>query len=112
VPTEGEINIEDLIADKGCLITISHGGYIKRMPMTTFRQQRRGGKGVVGMDTKEEDFVEHVFTASTHDYLLFFTATGRVYWKKVHEVPEAGGPPAARPSSISWRSTATRRSRP
>jgi DNA gyrase subunit A len=90
VPAEGEIAIEDLIADKGCLITISHGGYIKRMPMTTFRQQRRGGKGVVGMDTKEEDFVEHVFTASTHDYLLFFTATGRVYWKKVHEVPEAG----------------------
>jgi DNA gyrase subunit A len=90
VPDEGEIAIEDLIADKGCIITISHGGYIKRVPVATFRQQKRGGKGVVGMDTKEEDYVEHVFTASTHDYLLFFTETGRVYWKKVYEVPETG----------------------
>jgi DNA gyrase subunit A len=90
VPDEGEIAIEDLIADRGCVLTISHAGYIKRMPVTTFRQQRRGGKGVVGMDTKEEDYVEHVFTASTHDHLLFFTAKGRVYWKKVYEVPEAG----------------------
>lgn len=90
VPDEGEIAIEDLIADKGCIIALSHGGYIKRMPVSTFRQQRRGGKGVVGMNTKEEDYVEHVFTASTHDYLLFFTETGRVHWKKVHEVPEAG----------------------
>jgi DNA gyrase subunit A len=89
VPDEGEINVEDLIADKGCIITLSHGGYIKRVPVSTFRQQRRGGKGVVGMDTKEEDYVEHVFTASTHDYLLFFTEAGRVYWKKVYEVPEA-----------------------
>ena len=90
VPDEGEIAIEDLIADRGCVLTISHGGYIKRMPVTTFRQQRRGGKGVIGMETKEEDYVEHVFTASTHDSLLFFTEKGRVYWKKVHEVPEAG----------------------
>jgi len=90
VPDEGEISIEDLIADKGCIITLSHQGYIKRMPVAVFRQQRRGGKGVVGMDTKEEDYVEHVFTASTHDYLLFFTEGGRVYWKKVYEVPEAG----------------------
>ncbi|MBU4460203.1 MAG: DNA gyrase subunit A, partial [Verrucomicrobia bacterium] len=89
VPDEGEIAIEDLIADRGCVLTISHGGYIKRMPVTTFRQQRRGGKGVMGMETKEEDYVEHVFTASTHDSLLFFTEKGRVYWKKVHEVPEA-----------------------
>ncbi|HPF99644.1 MAG TPA: DNA gyrase subunit A [Kiritimatiellia bacterium] len=90
VPDEGEINIEDLIADRGCVITISHSGYIKRAPMATFRQQRRGGKGVMGMETKEEDYVEHVFTASTHDYMLFFTAKGRVYWKKVYEIPEAG----------------------
>ncbi len=90
VPEEGEINVEDLIADRGCVITISHTGYIKRVPVATFRQQRRGGKGVVGMDTKEEDYVEHVFTASTHDYMLFFTATGRVYWKKVYEIPEGG----------------------
>ena len=90
VPDEGEINIEDLIADRGCVITISHTGYIKRVPVSTYRQQRRGGKGVVGMDTKEEDYVEHVFTASTHDYMLFFTPKGRVYWKKVYEIPEGG----------------------
>ena len=90
VPDEGEISVEDLIADRGCVITISHTGYIKRVPVATFKQQRRGGKGVVGMDTKEEDYVEHVFTASTHDYMLFFTATGRVYWKKVYEIPEGG----------------------
>jgi len=90
VPEEGEIAVEDLIADRGCVLTISHAGYIKRMPMTTFRQQRRGGKGVVGMETKEEDYVELVFTASTHDSLLFFTERGRAYWKKVYEVPEAG----------------------
>ena len=90
VPDEGEIAVEDLIADRGCVITISHTGYIKRVPVATFKQQRRGGKGVVGMDTKEEDYVEHVFTASTHDYMLFFTATGRVYWKKVYEIPEGG----------------------
>ncbi len=88
VPDEGEIAIEDLIADRGCVITISHGGYIKRMPVSTFRQQRRGGKGVMGMETKEEDYVEHVFTASTHDNLLFFTAKGDVFAKKVHEIPE------------------------
>ncbi len=90
VPAEGEIDVEDLIADRGCVITISHAGYIKRAPVASFRQQRRGGKGVMGMDTKEEDYVEHVFTASTHDYMLFFTAKGRVYWKKVYEIPEAG----------------------
>lgn len=90
VPEEGEIQIQDLIADQGCVITISHAGYIKRVPVSTYRQQRRGGKGVMGMDTKEEDYVEHVFTASTHDTLLFFTERGRVYAKKVYEVPEAG----------------------
>ena len=88
VPDEGEINIEDLIADQGCVITISHSRYIKRVPVSTYRQQRRGGKGVVGMETKDEDYVEHVFTASTHDTLLFFTEQGRVFWKKVYEVPE------------------------
>ncbi|HMO52180.1 MAG TPA: DNA gyrase subunit A [Kiritimatiellia bacterium] len=88
VPDEGELNMEDLIADKGCVITLSHSGYIKRVPVETFREQKRGGKGVAGMDTKDEDFVEHVFSASTHDYLLFFTSAGRVHWKKVYEVPE------------------------
>ena len=90
VADEGEINIEDLIADQGCVITISHEGYIKRVPVSTYRQQRRGGKGVAGMATKEEDYVEHVFTASTHDVILFFTERGRMYAKHVYEIPEGG----------------------
>lgn len=90
VPDEGEINIEDLIADRSFVITISHTGYIKRVPVSTYRQQRRGGKGVIGMGTKEEDYVEHVFMASTHDYILFFTESGRVHWQKVYEIPEGG----------------------
>jgi len=85
---EGEINMEDLIADEPCVITLSNTGYIKRVPVDTYRQQRRGGKGVIGMDTKEEDFVEHVFTGSTHDYLLCFTEAGRMYWLKAYHVPE------------------------
>jgi DNA gyrase subunit A len=89
-PEEGEMNVEDLIADRGCIITISHSGYIKRVPTATYRAQRRGGKGVTGMDTKEEDYVEHLFNATTHDYILFLTAAGRIYWEKVYEIPEAG----------------------
>jgi DNA gyrase subunit A len=89
VPDEGEVNMEDLIADRGYIITISHTGYIKRVPVSTYRAQRRGGKGVTGMAPKEEDYVEHLFVANTHDYILFFTETGRVYWEKVYEVPEA-----------------------
>jgi len=89
-PEDGEINVEDLVADRGCIITISHSGYIKRVPMDTYKAQKRGGKGVSGMATKEEDYVEHLFVANTHDYILFFTATGRVYWEKVYEIPEAG----------------------
>ena len=85
---EGEINIEDLIADEPCVITLSNTGYIKRVPTDTYRQQRRGGKGVIGMNTKDEDFVEHIFTASTHDYLLCFTEAGRMYWLKAYYVPE------------------------
>ena len=88
-PAEGEVNIEDLIADRGCIITISHTGYIKRVPIDTYRAQRRGGKGVSGMATKEEDYVEDVFVASTHDNILFFTAGGRIYSEKVYEIPEA-----------------------
>jgi len=90
VPDEGEVAIEDLIADRGCIITISHGGYIKRVPVGTYKAQRRGGKGVAGMETREEDYVEHLFVANTHDYILFFTAGGRLYWEKVYEIPEAG----------------------
>jgi DNA gyrase subunit A len=85
-----ELTIEDLIAEEEMVITISHTGYIKRNPLTLYRSQRRGGKGKIGMETKEEDFVERLFSASTHDYLLFFTDKGRVYWLKVYQVPEAG----------------------
>jgi DNA gyrase subunit A len=86
----GEFNMEDLIAEEDMVVTISHEGYIKRNPISLYRAQRRGGKGMTGVRPKEEDFVEHLFVASSHDYLLFFTNKGRVYWKKVHEVKEAG----------------------
>ncbi len=88
IADEGEINMEDLIADERCVITVSHTGYIKRVPTNAYRQQKRGGKGVVGMDTKDTDYVEHVFMASTHDSLMFFTETGRMYMLKVYEIPE------------------------
>jgi len=84
-----EFKIEDLIAEEDVVITISHGGYIKRLPVSAYRKQRRGGVGVTAMETKEEDFVEHLFVTSTHEALLFFTNHGRCYWLKVHEVPQA-----------------------
>jgi DNA gyrase subunit A len=90
LPETAEINIEDLIAQEEVVVTISHAGYIKRNPVSLYRAQRRGGKGKIGMGIKEEDFVQTLFTASTHDYLLFFTDAGKVYWLKVHEIPEAG----------------------
>src|SRR5579862_299493 len=97
VPDEGEINMEDLIANEGCIISITHGGFIKRTAVSNFRAQRRGGKGVIGMQTREGatekeegDFVEHLFTAATHDYLMFFTQSGRCYVEKVYEIPEMG----------------------
>ncbi|MBW2066133.1 MAG: DNA gyrase subunit A [Deltaproteobacteria bacterium] len=86
----GEIDLKDLIADEDMVVTISHDGYIKRNPISLYRAQRRGGKGMTGVRPKEEDFVEHLFVASSHDNLLFFTNKGRVYWKRVHEIPEAG----------------------
>ncbi len=86
----GDISLEDMIAKEDMVVTISNTGYIKRNPIALYRSQRRGGKGIVGMGTKEEDFVESLFVASTHDYLLFFTNKGRCYWLKVHEVPQAG----------------------
>ncbi len=85
----GDFSVEDLIADEDMVVTISNSGYIKRLPVSTYRQQRRGGRGVAGMDTKDEDFVKDIFIASTHQYLLFFTNTGRLYWRKVHELPKA-----------------------
>jgi DNA gyrase subunit A len=86
---EGEIDIEDLIADQQMVISITHSGYIKSLPLSTYRQQRRGGMGVAGMDMKEDDYIEHLFVSSTHDYLLFFTNRGKVYRLKVYELPEA-----------------------
>ena len=86
----GDIDMEDLIAEEDMVVTISHRGYIKRNPISLYRAQRRGGKGLTGVVPKEEDFVEFLYVASSHDYLLFFTNMGRVYWKKVHELPEAG----------------------
>ena len=83
-----EISLEDLIADEQVAVTVSHSGYLKRTPISTYRQQRRGGTGRKGMSTREEDFVERLFVASTHDYILVFTNTGRVYWLKVYEIPE------------------------
>src|ERR1700674_3924704 len=83
-----EIELEDLIADEQVAVTVSHGGYLKRTPISTYRMQRRGGQGRTGMKTRDEDFVEHLFIASTHAYILIFTNTGRVYWLKVYEIPD------------------------
>ena len=94
VEVANEISIEDTIADEDVAISITHEGYIKRTPMTVYRSQKRGGRGRVGMKTKEEDFVENLFIASTHSYVLIFTNRGRLYWLKVHEIPDVG--PGAR----------------
>ena len=89
VADQGDFSIEDLIAEEDMVITVSHAGYIKRLPVTAYRRQRRGGKGVIGAHAKEDDWVEHLFIASTHDYLMFFTEQGQCYWLKVHEIPQA-----------------------
>lgn len=93
-----EFSLEDIIAEEDVVVTISHQGFIKRFPVSGYRRQSRGGKGVTGVSTKEDDFIEHMFIASTHQYILFFTDKGRCYWLKVHEVPEGGR--AARGRSI------------
>jgi DNA gyrase subunit A len=90
VEDTSEISIEDLIAPEDMMVTISHSGYIKRFPVSGFKKQGRGGRGVQGASTKEEDFIEHLFIASTHDYILFFTDKGRCYWLKVHQIPSLG----------------------
>jgi DNA gyrase subunit A len=87
---EGEFTIEDLIADEEMVITISHSGYIKRTSVSTYKKQRRGGRGLNGQGLKDEDFVQHLFVASTHEYILVFTDDGRCFWLKVHEIPQAG----------------------
>jgi DNA gyrase subunit A len=90
VADQGEFTVEDLIAEEDMVITISHSGYIKRISISTYRRQRRGGRGLNGADLKQDDWVEHLFIASTHDYLLVFTNNGHLYWLKVHEIPQAG----------------------
>jgi len=87
-PEEGEFRMEDVIANEGCIITVSHQGFIKRTGVSSYRSQKRGGKGVIGAGQHDDDFVEHLFTASTHDYILFFTNRGRVFVEKVYEIPE------------------------
>jgi DNA gyrase subunit A len=87
---QGEFTIEDLIAEEDMVVTISHSGYVKRTAVTTYKQQRRGGRGLNGQGLKDEDFIEHLFVASTHDYILYFTDDGRCFWLKVHEIPQAG----------------------
>lgn len=88
IPSAGEFRMEDVIPNEGCVITVSHLGFIKRTPVADYRSQRRGGKGVIGAETYEEDFVENLFTASTHDYILFLTSTGQCHAKKVYDIPE------------------------
>jgi DNA gyrase subunit A len=97
IAEEGEIGYEDTIEQKDMVITISHAGYIKRQEISAYRSQRRGGKGVIGARTKEEDYIEHLFIANTHAYLLFLTDKGRCYWLKVHEVEQAGRTARGRP---------------
>ena len=88
IPFSGDLSIEDMIADEDMIVTITHNGYIKRLPVDTWKTQRRGGKGMKGAKTKENDFVEHLFTASAHNTMLFFTDKGKCYWMKVHQIPQ------------------------
>ena len=97
VEAEGELTIEDLIAEERMVITVTHQGYIKRTPTSLYRRQRRGGKGVSGIKPKEEDWVEHVFVGTTHNYILFFTNAGKAYWLKVYELPQGGRASRGRP---------------
>src|SRR5205809_1708137 len=98
VADQGEFSIEDLIAEEDMVITVSHAGYIKRLPVTAYRRQRRGGKGVIAAHQKEDDWVEHLFIASTHDYVMFFTEQGQCYWLKVHEIPQAARAARGKPT--------------
>jgi DNA gyrase subunit A len=97
VADQGEFSIEDLIAEEDMVITVSHSGYIKRLPTSSYRRQRRGGRGVTAAHTREDDWLEHLFIASTHDYMMFFTQGGQCYWLKVHEIPQAARAARGRP---------------
>src|SRR5208283_4547085 len=99
IAATGEFRMEDVIPNEGCVITVSHLGFIKRTRVSDYRSQKRGGKGIIGTETYDEDFVEHLFTASTHDYILFFTNTGQCHAKKVYDVPE--GTRASKGKSVS-----------
>src|SRR5208283_4767043 len=99
IAAAGEFRMEDVIPNEGCVITVSHLGFIKRTRVADYRSQRRGGKGIIGAETYEEDFVEHLFTASTHDHILFFTNYGQCHAKKVYDVPE--GTRASKGKSVS-----------
>ena len=90
IPDQDDFSVEDLIAEEDMVITISHSGYIKRIAVSTYRKQRRGGRGLTGATAKEDDWIEHLFIASTHDYVMFFSDKGQVYWLKVHEIPQGG----------------------
>jgi DNA gyrase subunit A len=90
IPDQEDFSVEDLIAEEDMVITISHSGYIKRIAVSTYRKQRRGGRGLTGATAKEDDWIEHLFIASTHDYVMFFSNRGQVYWLKVHEIPQGG----------------------
>ena len=89
IPFSGDLSIEDMIADEDMVVTITHNGYIKRLPVSTWKTQNRGGKGMKGANTKQDDFIEHLFIASTHNTMMFFTNTGKCYWLKVHQIPQA-----------------------
>ncbi len=97
IPDQADFAIEDLIAEEDMVITISRSGYIKRIPVSTYRRQRRGGRGLMGATAKEDDWIEHLFIASTHDYVMFFSDRGQVYWLKVHEIPQGGRAAKGRP---------------
>jgi len=98
IPETGDITIEDMIADEDMVITVTKTGYVKRSPLSVYRAQHRGGKGRMGMVTKDNDYVEHLYVASAHSYILVFTETGRVHWLKVHEIPQMG--PASKGKAI------------
>jgi DNA gyrase subunit A len=108
IAAEEELELEDMIAEEDMVIAITRSGYIKRLPVTAYREQRRGGIGVMGMELKEDDYIEHLFVASTHDYILFFTNVGKVYRLKVHELPLGSRQSKGARSSTSSRSGRTR----